>query len=98
MRYTIKDVEVWFERTAKLFGRSTVCYTKKEDGTLEASIGAWKLDGTYCGYVIHEIVNKSGGVDCPFSIKPLPAKEFCETMYQIQNAIGVWQKQKEGVK
>ena len=79
MRYTKKDAERYFESLRKELGKP-VAYYQDEKGQWQVNVGGWILDENfaYGGFVIHEIINTGGGVNCPFGYERLKAREFCE--------------------
>ena len=58
----MNKVDLAFNRLLKAYGRSNKkVWVRGKDGKLHARIGAWVLDSAYGGYMVSQIVNKSGG-------------------------------------
>lgn len=70
-RYTHKDAERALERLAASTGHRIA--------TSYNDIGAWTLDYNpiYGGCVVHEPMNESGGVTCPFGMERQTPRVFC---------------------
>lgn len=80
-RTTKKDVEAAFDRLLEAIGgkRATSC----------SDVGGYRLNHNSCygGWVIEQVTNESGGVDCPFGHRRMPATEFCVAVYFACRAI-----------
>lgn len=92
-RYTRKNAEQAFDRLATALGKSHAengsGSWRRVDGQNVATVGWWELDynGTYGGFVIHEIANEAGGVSCPMGHGRLPARAFCSHVSFAMDAL-----------
>lgn len=83
MRYTKRDAENSFRRLLRVL--------KKHEARSFDDVGGWVLDYNpiYGGVVIHEIVNKGGGVSTPFGLSRRELADFCAAIDFAIDAIGI---------
>ena len=85
-RYTRKDAEHAFERLLAMTG--------KRKATSWNDVGGWTLDYApiYGGYNVEEISSPSGGVSQPFGMQRRTAREFCDTVRFLADALRAMDK------
>jgi len=84
MRTTKADVMRAVEKLATALGKRVSPNREK---------GTWHIDNNpiYGGIVIHEVIDDSGSVDCPFGYTRTPPKQFVE---KVEFALRVLEYQK----
>ena len=82
-RYTKKDAVKAFELLCGYLG--------KRLATTWNDVGGWQLDhnAVYGGYVVQEIVSKGGGISHPFGHSRRNAREFCDAVRFVRDALEV---------
>lgn len=76
-RISKKDIHNLFEVVTQGLGKTI--------SNASGNIGEWYLDyySIGGGYVINELVNKAGGVKCPFGYNRMKIREFYNFLYAL---------------
>jgi hypothetical protein len=90
-RYEKADVIAAFGRLCRMMDKQAFDGSQWPE---DKQIGTWRLGSnpTYGGYVVEEIFNEAMGISQPFGPERRNARDFCKTVYFVQNALAVLQQ------